>query len=130
MQKDERLSLDLSGFACDEIQVSFSAVGPQSQSQFSPVQTLCVDGGKTVFCVYSETSLIWTPMEQKTVSFIERCPYFRYARVVVGVGKGVLYREVSSVQGCPYRGVPLYISVLLLVVGSVEICYSVSFQVC
>ena len=32
-----------------------------------------------------------------------------YARVVVGVGKGVLYREVSSVQGCPYRGVPLYI---------------------
>ena len=30
-----------------------------------------------------------------------------YARVVVGVGKGVLFREVSSVQGCPYRGVPL-----------------------
>ena len=24
--------------------------------------------------------------------------------MVVGVGKGVLFREVSSVQGCPYRG--------------------------
>ena len=31
-----------------------------------------------------------------------------HARVVVGVGKGVLFREVSSVQGCPHRGVPLY----------------------
>ena len=25
------------------------------------------------------------------------------ARVVLGVGKGVLFREVSSVQECPYR---------------------------
>ena len=31
-----------------------------------------------------------------------------HARVVLGVGKGVLFREVSSVQGCPYRNVPLY----------------------
>ena len=32
-----------------------------------------------------------------------------HARVVhvLGLGKGVLFREVSSVQGCPYRGVPL-----------------------
>ena len=28
--------------------------------------------------------------------------------MVLGVGKGVLFREVSSFQGCPYRGVPLY----------------------
>ena len=28
-----------------------------------------------------------------------------HARVVIGVGKGVLFREVTSVQGCPYRGV-------------------------
>ena len=34
-----------------------------------------------------------------------------HARVVVGVGKGVLFREVSSVQRCPYREVPLYILV-------------------
>ena len=27
-----------------------------------------------------------------------------YASVVVWVGKGVLFRAVSSVQGCPYRG--------------------------
>ena len=26
-----------------------------------------------------------------------------HARVVLGVGKGVLFREVSSVQGCPHR---------------------------
>ena len=25
------------------------------------------------------------------------------ARVVIGVGKGVLFREVSSVQECPHR---------------------------
>ena len=25
-----------------------------------------------------------------------------HARVVLGVGKGVLFREVSSFQGCPY----------------------------
>ena len=29
--------------------------------------------------------------------------------MVLGVGKGVLFREVSSVQECPYREVPLYI---------------------
>ena len=34
---------------------------------------------------------------------------FQGLRVVLGVGKGVLFREVSSVRGCPYRGVPLYI---------------------
>ena len=27
-----------------------------------------------------------------------------HARVVLGVGKGVLFREVSSVRGCPHRG--------------------------
>ena len=26
-----------------------------------------------------------------------------HARVVLGVGKGVLFREVSSVQVCPHR---------------------------
>ena len=33
-----------------------------------------------------------------------------HARVVLGVGKGVLFREVSSVQECPHREreVPLY----------------------
>ena len=30
------------------------------------------------------------------------------ARVVVGAGKGVLFGDVSLVQVCPYRGVPLY----------------------
>ena len=32
-----------------------------------------------------------------------------HARVVLGVGKGVLFREVSSVQECPYKEVALYV---------------------
>ena len=52
-------------------------------------------------------------MGQKKVSFIES------AKVVLGVGKGVLFREVSSVQGCPYRGVPLCIHVCVILPSSV-----------
>ena len=36
-----------------------------------------------------------------------------YARVVLGAAKSVPFREVSSIQGCPYREVPLYIIQLL-----------------
>ena len=40
-----------------------------------------------------------------------------HAIVVLGVGKGVLIREVSSVlKGCPYRGVPLYITQSMTIV--------------
>ena len=38
-------------------------------------------------------------MGQKKVPLSVRCPHFRvemHARVVLGVGKGVLFREVSS----------------------------------
>ena len=37
-----------------------------------------------------------------------------HARVVLGVGKGVLFREVSSVQVCPHREreVPLYLYII------------------
>ena len=49
-------------------------------------------------------------MGQKKVCYIERCPHFSgvemHARVVLGAGKGVLFREAPSVQECPYRGVP------------------------
>ena len=38
-----------------------------------------------------------------------------YARVVLGVGKGVLFREVSSTQECPYRRVPLYYPSILYI---------------
>ena len=31
-----------------------------------------------------------------------------YARVVLGATESVPFREVSSIKGCPYRGVPLY----------------------
>ena len=41
-------------------------------------------------------------MGQKKVSLLVRCPIFSevemHARVVLEVGKGVLFREVSSVQ--------------------------------
>ena len=53
----------------------------------------------TVCCMYSGTPLIWTPMGQRGL-LIEM-----HARVVFGVVKGVLFREVSLVQRCPYRGV-------------------------
>ena len=35
-------------------------------------------------------------------------------RVILGVGKGVLFREVSSVQECPHRGIPLYIKLVYI----------------
>ena len=40
-----------------------------------------------------------------------------HARVVLGVGKGVLFREVSSVQKCPHREreVPLYTNVYVYI---------------
>ena len=47
----------------------------------------------------------------REVSSVLGCPHFRmHARVVLGVGNGVLFREVSSVLGCPHRreGAPLY----------------------
>ena len=50
-------------------------------------------------------------MGQKKVSLLVRCPLQRLtARVVyiLGVVKVVLFREVSLVQMCPYREVPLY----------------------
>ena len=37
-----------------------------------------------------------------------------HARVVLGVGKGVLFREVSSVQECPHRERGVLISLLSL----------------
>ena len=39
----------------------------------------------------------------------EKCPLEMHARVVLGVGKGVLFREVSSFQGCPYTKYPFSI---------------------
>ena len=40
------MPLDLSPFACNQIQVSFSVVAESGHSEFSPAQTLCLDGGK------------------------------------------------------------------------------------
>ena len=45
MQKDIAMPLDLSAFACGQIQVSFAVVTQQERSEFSPTHSLCVDGG-------------------------------------------------------------------------------------
>ena len=52
--------------------------------------------------IYSGTSLIRTPMGQKKVSLLVRCPHLMNARVVLGVGNDILFTEVSSVEGCHY----------------------------
>ena len=69
-------------------------------------------------------------MGQKKVSILVKCPMIIsevevHARVVLGVGKGVLFREVSSVQECPHRerGSTVYqkfIDVTLFLVNSVS----------
>ena len=48
-----------------------------------------------------------------------------HARVVLGVGKGVLFREVSSVQECPHRerGSTVYPT-------AVVYCYVISILLC
>ena len=50
-------------------------------------------------------------MGQKKSVIVSEVSSFQRLRVVLGVGKGVLFREVSSVQECPHnieRVVPLW----------------------
>ena len=60
---------------------------------------------------YSGTSLNRTPLGQSKMSLIERgvliSGVFKYTNDVFGTEKSVLFMEVSSIQRCPYRGVPL-----------------------
>ena len=54
--------------------------------------------------------LIQTPMEQKKVSILVRCPYYRglnYTQEIFLREKGVLTREMSSFLGCPWREISL-----------------------
>ena len=59
-----------------------------------------------------------------------------YARVVLGASKSVPFRAVSSIQGCPYRGVPLYVSIthtayiLLCCVDTHVVCLNTCSRVC
>ena len=56
---------------------------------------------------YSGTSPIGTPIGQKKVSLLVRCLHFRGRNACKsgswGGVKSVLFREVSSFPGCPYR---------------------------
>ena len=52
MQQDLSMPLDLSAFACGHIQVSFAVVSQQGHSQFSPAQSICVEGGMYVYVYY------------------------------------------------------------------------------
>ena len=49
----------------------------ERQKQQKPAHKRSKVQEHTFFHSYSGTSLIRTPMGQKKVSFIERCPYFR-----------------------------------------------------
>ena len=66
------------------------------------------------FALFSETSLIRTPMGQKKVSFTR---VEMYARVVVGAGKGVILERCPQFRGVLIeRGSTVYIYLCLYVV--------------
>ena len=44
-------------------------------------------------CIYSGTSLLWTPWGPNKVSCIERCPHFR--------GKFILRKHIWDIAKCP-----------------------------
>ena len=48
-----------------------------------------------------------------------------HARVVLGVGKGVLFREVSSVQGYPHRERERFHCIFLVRKRAIEACGTV-----
>ena len=63
----------------------------------------------SLYGIYSGTSLIRTPLGQKKVSRLVRCPDFRGFKNCtqtwyLEVQKGVLFIEVSSFQGVLIRG--------------------------
>ena len=53
----------------------------------------------------------WNPSKPDTTGMdgIVRCLHFKETNEGFGTDESVLFMEVSSIQGCPYRGVPLYI---------------------
>ena len=77
---------------------------------------------------WNGTSLISVIVSE--VSSFQRLKCIMHARVVLGVGKGVLSREVSSVQECPHRKrereVPLHCTCLhtvsLTTLGCIDYC--------
>ena len=54
-------------------------------------------------CTVEPLSNLDTNGAEESVIVSEVSSFQRHARVVLGVGKGVLFREVSSVQECPHR---------------------------
>ena len=63
--------------------------------------------------MYMYVHYTWTPLGQKEVSMLVRCPDFRgctcmYANRVFRTAKVVLYIEMSSFQGVLITEVPLY----------------------
>ena len=59
--------------------------------------------------IYSETSLLWTPLGQKKVSVIESCPHFLDQNVHNHIVTGCPdYSGVLISGGSLYRAVPLY----------------------
>ena len=72
----------------------------------------CKTHSESEWCIYNGTPL--NRQQWDTVLFSEVSSFQRLTRVVLGVGKGVLFREVSSVQKCPHmeRGSTVYCAFL------------------
>ena len=62
-----------------------------------------------VQCIYSRTSLIQTPLGQIKERGVLNSEVIKYTNVTFGTDESVLFREVSLIQECPYREVPLYV---------------------
>ena len=54
-------------------------------------------------CDTLQFSLICTPMKQKKVFLLERCPHLRGVRTTFGERKCVLIREFSLIQRFSFR---------------------------
>ena len=72
--------------------------------------------------IHSGTSLIRTPMWKKIVSLLVRCLHLQ-KWYILGVGKGVLFREVSSIQGSGIEGFHLYVHLRYLPVYTGVLLY-------
>ena len=63
--------------------------------------------------VYSGTSLIWTPLGPKWLSWLVKCPCFKERIICIYIKSGLSQvswlSKVSLFQRCPLREVPLYI---------------------
>ena len=90
---------------------------PKDMHSFIPVSHMycrqcIVFNCYTCVLYYSGTPLSRTPLGNLFLSFKKRCPLFRglWSTILSDLGprQKCPFGEVSLIQGCPFRGVPLY----------------------